>query len=180
MLLILLIKFVRSLRRQQLCRVAYSVFNVPVVRRFAERRLSRLVEVVELVKPLRIGFPTLRRFHPICRRRRSLQRIFASNEQRLGDLLGVEFVVAIRRHDAKKFTTIGADKTNPVGRLERLPGTPLVPYGGGYLVRYPLVDAESHNAVDGKAAPPMEGTFLHGIGWYTKPPNVPWEVQMGV
>ena len=73
-------------------------------------------------------------------------------------MLGVEFVVAIRRHDAKKFTTIGADKTNPVGRLERLPGTPLVPYGGGYLVRYPLVDAESHNAVDGKAAP--HGRYL--------------------
>jgi hypothetical protein len=61
------------------------------------------------------------------------------------DLLGVEFVVGIRRHKANKLTTIGADTTAFVGRLGRVPGTPLVPYDGGYIVRYPVVDAESHN-----------------------------------
>ena len=85
----------------------------------------------------------------------------------------------IRRHEANKFATFDADATTFVGRLVGVPGTPKVPYDGGSIVRYPVVDADSHNAVDWQA-PPL-GRYL--CVWdrvVHQTPKCTGVVQMGV
>ena len=55
----------------------------------------------------------------------------------------------------------------------------MVPYDGGVYWGIPALDAETHNDKDEQAPPPWKVPFLRGIGWYTKPPNVRRQTQMG-
>ena len=116
-----------------------------------------LAQFAVVVNRKRIGFSNVR-VVSISSDCRSEHRIFAFDEQQRGDLLGVELFAGIRRHDANKSTTFAANTTNRLSQIRGGPGTPLVPSGGGYVRRYPLLDAESHNAVDGQAPP--HGRYL--------------------